>query len=160
MNTTAIIGASTILALGAASLAFAPSAHASSAAKWQRAGNHVDSSQRHEPVARGAKKTGKAGKSGKRGSKLLTDAAGARVFKTLGCPACHSVAKKGIAKSTPNVVKGGPDLSTVGRRFKKKRALRAWLHQTSRRRGKKHPVMFAGSQRQFDTLASWLLRLR
>jgi mono/diheme cytochrome c family protein len=80
---------------------------------------------------------------------------GRQVFLSSGCVACHSIAKKRVAKSTPKIVKGGPDLSAVGKSWKARR-LRAWLQQALSRKGAKHPIKFAGSRTQLDALVSWL----
>lgn len=85
--------------------------------------------------------------------------AGPRMFEQMGCAACHSISKAGIAKTTPPVVKGGPDLSGVGRIMKRK-VMNAWLQQRHARKGVKHPVAFAGSAKQLNTLTRWLSRSR
>ena len=89
----------------------------------------------------------------------IADANGRKVYVQSGCQACHSVRSKGLAKTTPKVVTGGPDLSTVGKRWKEQE-LRAWLNRELVRNGKKHPLKFSGGEQRLSVLVKWLATLK
>ena len=99
------------------------------------------------------KKSRKARKDGKK------EAQGQVIFTSSGCTTCHSITSRSIAKSTPKIVKGGPDLSAVGKRWKT-RDLAPWLTQRLKRKGQPHPLKFSGGNDKLQVLVAWLARLR
>ena len=92
----------------------------------------------------------KSAQSARRGRSLVVET---------GCLGCHSVSRAGLKKSTPKVVRGGPDLSGVGKRWRA-RDLERWLLQDLKKKGKPHSIKFPGSRDQLRDVVQFLSSLR
>ncbi|GBC83855.1 hypothetical protein HRbin11_00273 [bacterium HR11] len=91
-------------------------------------------------------------------------ASGKELFTKYKCTMCHSIKAEGI--EAKRAAEGGEaeakvtDLSDVGSKVESAQWIQDWLLKKVEKDGKKHKVLFKGTEAELKTLAEWLFSLK
>lgn len=83
---------------------------------------------------------------------------GKKLFTEYKCASCHNIESQGIVKKRANG-KQPSDLSNFGGNINASQ-LTNYLKKKENINGKKHPLMFKGSDEDLNTLTKWLMNLK